>query len=403
MTRAGGVGADPTEHDLAARALTSARAALVLGREARNAFFATLALRLVPVPDRSVPTMATDGRRLLYRPGFVLGLTKEERVGVLVHEVMHCALAHFARRAGRNLDTWNVATDLSINKLLIEAGFILPAGRLVPGEGRFAHFPPGRSAEEYYRLLAEFGVDSSAPPSLGGNSSPDPDPGGCGGVVDPTDWSPATVRQSETRWTVAVAQAEQAAAGRGELPAGLGRMVAAVVHPPVDWRAVLHAFVSSHAKNDYAWSRPNRRYLSHGLYLPGLHSDELGNVVVAVDTSGSIGKEQLGVFAAELTALLGAFDCTATVLCHDTQVRSVRTWTSTDGPLRLDPVGGGGTRHDCVFDWIATSGITPACVVCLTDLDTRFPARPPAVPVLWAKVGDARIDPPFGRVVPIGA
>jgi predicted metal-dependent peptidase len=68
----------------------------------------------------------------------------------------------------------------------------------------------------------------------------------------------------------------------------------------------------------------------------------------------------------------------------------------------LTPIGGGGTDHRCVFDWVAAAAFDPAVVVCLTDLDTRFPDHPPAVPVLWAQVGSTRIDPPFGTVVPIG-
>jgi predicted metal-dependent peptidase len=87
------------------------------------------------------------------------------------------------------------------------------------------------------------------------------------------------------------------------------------------------------------------------------------------------------------------------VLYHDTEVQKVQTWRSADGPLVLDPVGGGGTSHACVFDWLARSGLSPACVVCLTDLDTEFPSGAPDVPVLWAVPGRTSPDPPFGRVV----
>ena len=196
---------------------------------------------------------------------------------------------------------------------------------------------------------------------------------------------------------MAVAQAEQAAKGVGELPAGLGRTVEQIVRPTADWRAVLQAFVSAHARNDYSWSRPNRRFLTQGWYLPGMRSEELGDVVLAVDTSGSVGSRELAVFASEIDAILEAYACTATILYHDTQVQSVQTWDSRDGPLTLGPVGGGGTSHVCVFDWVAQSGLQPACVIALTDLDTQFPATIPDVPVLWAVIGDHSPPPPFGR------
>src|SRR5205823_11675651 len=107
------------------------------------------------------------------------------------------------------------------------------------------------------------------------------------------------------------------------------------------------------------WARPNRRLLARGLYLPRLHSEELGDVLVAVDTSGSVGPAELGVFAAELDALLSAFDCSATILYHDAAVQAVETWTPADGPFALAPLGGGGTDHRCVFEWLDGSGLAP--------------------------------------------
>ena len=93
----------------AAQALAAARVKLILGRDAKSAFFATLVLRLTPEPAWDLDTVATDGRVLQYHPPFVTGLSPDELVGVLAHEVMHCALAHPARRGDRDLrrsGTW---------------------------------------------------------------------------------------------------------------------------------------------------------------------------------------------------------------------------------------------------------------------------------------------------------
>ena len=376
------------------RSLAAARAKLVLGRDAKSAFFACLVLRLKSRVDWSIDTMATDGRVLAYNPTFVTGLSPDELVGVLSHEVMHNALAHATRQGTRDPRRWNIACDLAVNPLLTQAGFTLPKCRLMPGEGRYAHLVPGKSADEYYAALQESDATSEDQETLGGSSSGDP--GACGGVLPTEGHDAAETSEVEAEWAIAVVQAEQAAKGLGELPGGLARQVDRIVRPVADWRAVLHAFVSSHARNDYSWSRPNRRFLSQGLYLPGMRSEELGDVVLAVDTSGSVGAKQLALFASEIDGILSAFDCSATVLYHDTAVQNVQTWQSSDGPLTLDPVGGGGTSHECVFDWLQRSDLRPACVICLTDLDTNFPTRHPDVPVLWAVVGDNRSQPPFG-------
>ncbi len=381
--------------ELAAKAVSGARARFVLGRDARSAFFACLALRLKPVPSWDVPTMATDGRSLEYNPSFVAGLAADELLGVVAHEAMHCALGHHARRGARDLSRWNVACDLAVNGILVGAGFSLPETRLMAGEGAYSGLPPGKAAEAYYGLLPQPPEDQ---PDDG-----DQDPGGCGAVKDPGSGSPAETADQQASWDAAVAQAERAAAARGELPAGLARSVADVLHPPADWRSVLREFVASTARSDYSWSRPNRRFIAQGLYLPGLRSEELGEVVVAVDTSGSVGAAELAVFGGELDALLGAFDCTATIVYHDSAVTHVQEWAPADGPLVLEPKGGGGTSHVPVFEWLDREGKEPACVVCLTDLETEFPDRAPAVPVLWGVVGGNTSTPPFGRAVPVSA
>jgi len=248
--------------EAASRVLGTARSRLILGRDASSAFFATLVLRLQSRPDWETETMATDGRELLYNPEFVNKLGPLLVQGVLAHEVMHNALAHPSRRGPRDPVLWNIACDLAINPILRDAHVALPDGCLMPGEGQFAELPAGKSAEEYYSTLMK-GKDDCGDSE--GNGAGTSDPGGCGQVIDPEQGDPAQVQAIEAEWKVAVAQAQQAAMGRGPLPGGLGRSVEQVLHPPADWRSVLREFVSAHARNDYSWSRPNRRFIAQGL------------------------------------------------------------------------------------------------------------------------------------------
>ena len=59
----------------------------------------------------------------------------------------------------------------------------------------------------------------------------------------------------------------------------------------VDWREVLREFVTTTCVgNDYStWSRPNRRLLGQDIYLPSGISEKVEDLVVAVDTSYSVG------------------------------------------------------------------------------------------------------------------
>lgn len=414
----------------AARAVSAAKTRLVLAKDASSVFFATLALRLDFRPDWTIDTAATDGRRLLYNPDFVLGLSESELLGLLAHEVLHCTGKHFARRAGRDPEDWNIACDLAINPLLIESGFSLPAGGLMPGGPHYEQLAPGSAAEEYFAALQaakqpdpdgdengdgspadgqgdpsgdSTGGDDAQPGESSGGSSGPADPGGCGGVIDPTDEAdgsdgdPAEMQQLDAEWSINIAAAQQAAQRRGTLSAGLARLCGDALAPVVDWKAALREFIARPAKRDYNWKRPNRRHIHRGLYLPSLHSLEIGHIVAAIDTSGSIDEATLTRFASELADIATQGAARITILYHDSEVVKVEEWTPDDGPLTLTPCGGGGTDHRPVFDWIeANSDEPPAVFVGLTDLASCFPTAAPDFPVLWAST-DRRAPHPFGE------
>ena len=393
----------------ALKAVSFARAKLVLGKDAASTFFATLALRLKVQTDWTMPTAWVDGKHLAVNPEWFTSLPLEQQKAVIVHEVMHLAAHHEARRQGREMKRSNLAADLSINGLIEEAGFKLPACRAMPGEGQYAHLPRGKSYEEYYALLEPppepqqpRDPEGGDPPEPGdGEGEGDPDPGGCGGVKDAGDQSQAAAKQSEAEWEVAVAQAQQVAKQRGKLPGGIDRLIAELLNPKPNVADVLREFVNQAAKNDYQWSPPNRRFIHQGLYLPGLRSEELGDVVFSVDCSGSINEAQIIKQGEQIQGVLENYHCRAVIIYHDAAVAGVDYWEPSDGPLVMKPRGGGGTSHRCVFDWIREQGLEPTCMVALTDLYSEFPEEPPNYPVLWAVVGNPSAQAPFGALVQV--
>lgn len=376
----------------AAEKLTKARAGLILDAP----FFGALALRLRVLPDDTCKTAWTDGTTLGYSPAFVDALTLAECKALLAHEVMHCALAHHTRRGARDAKRWNVAADYAENALLREAGFTLPNGCLL--NSAFA----GRSAEEVYGLLP-----APDPGDDNGDDGNGSDPGAMGEVRDAPGGngngpaSPSELAQAEQEWKVATVQAAQAAKAAGRLPGGIARLVSAIVAPRVDWHQALRRFVDQTARNDYSWNRPSRRFAAQGLYLPAPHSEELGPVVVAVDTSGSVDEATLNQFAAEVSGILEEYKTTAHVIYCDTHVSSVEVFTAEDLPLQLKPQGGGGTDFRPPFERVERDTLEPSCFVYLTDLEGySFPDEPP-YPVLWARIGKGGAVPPFGETLDV--
>lgn len=385
----------------AEKCLVRARGRLVLAKDASSAFFANLLFGLEAKPDESTPTACTDGKRIYYNPEFVVGLSSAELQGVLVHEVMHVALCHHTRIRGRDLSRANIAGDLAINHLLDAAGYILPAGVLRAGYGPYGAFPQGKSLDEYYRLLGE--SPPSAGDDSGGDPGPDPDPGQCGGFRTPGDGSESACRSAEAAARQAVSGAAELASRRGDLPGELARLVTEAGTTRVDWQVVLAEYLTRSARSSYSWARPNRRHVARGMYLPGLHSQTLGEVVVALDTSGSISPTQLSEWLAEVRGLLEAFSVEKlTVIWCDAAVHQTAEVSWPD-EVPTSASGGGGTNHRPVFEWIATHcSESPSVLLAFTDCDTVYPEVEPDYPVIWLRSGGWRGgSPPFGQVIDI--
>jgi predicted metal-dependent peptidase len=374
--------------------------------------------------------MATDGRQILFNPEFVHSLQPEELQAVLAHEVLHCALAHHCRRGQRDPQLWNEAADLAINPLLRANGFSLPEGALI--DTAFDNM----SAEEIYarRLQPKQSGDSSSAGESGGSGasqeeqsrqhSPLPEsglqtvsgtqaeeglahrgrPGGFGEVMDATDddGRPASVAErsrQQQEWNIAADQAIRSAKACGREPSSIDRPLTESRQSKQDWRSVLRDFVAARTPCDYRWYPPNRRFVASGLYLPSVEQVGLGTIVIAVDTSGSIGENELTQFAGEISAICDeAQPESIHVIYCDATVQAVQEFGPSE-PVRLEPKGGGGTDFRPVFQWVEEKSIDPACLIYLTDLFCHSYPDPPEYPVLW--VTDSRRTAPFGETLRI--
>ena len=386
-------------------------------------FFGTLLFRLGARPRTSIKTMATNGVSLFFNPDFVDTLNAAELAGVLAHEVMHPALQHHTRRGDRDPQRWNMACDYAINPMLLDAGLTLPKDVLL--DHRFR----GMSAERIYNLIEEqenqdgsseepesqsASADGASSDREDGalvddaNADGDPTapttPGGFGQVLDapePEDGEGESVVEQAREWQIAVEQAENVAKLAGKLPAGITRSLEQSEAAGVDWRELLRRAWSETIPADYSWMPPNRRHIWSGLYLPGIRSEGVGEIAIAVDCSGSVHARQLGLFEAEIRSILaGQRPRLVHVLYFDAEVHKVETYQAGQ-PVTLTPVGGGGTDFRPCFRWLEERRIVPQTLVFLTDLCGTFPNDMPPYPVLWAST-ETR-PAPFGQVIPMEA
>ncbi len=427
--------------------LTAARTRLILDKP----FLGALVLRLPMVAAKSdwCPTTATDARTFYYNPEYIDGLSPGETQFILSHEALHCALSHFARRAHRVKHRWDLACDFAVNPLLLEDGLSPPAEALVYPE--YA----GMTAEEIYPLLEDTdqmetldqhvydqeqqsGGSGRQPPSdaaeQSGQGGGDPEPkeepadaADAGGTweersPDPSRGSrpeagadadagarqsgddlasappPLTEQEKDTlqvQWQQRLAGAAQQAMQAGKLGGNLARMVDHLLQPQLPWRMLLARYMTASARDDFSYMRPSRR--EGDAILPSLRSSQI-DLVVAVDTSGSIKPGEIAEFLSEVDAIKGQLRARVALLPCDYRLADGAPWIYEpweDMPLPESVTGGGGTDFRPVFQWADEQGVRPDLLVYFTDAAGEFPRSEPNFPVIWLVKG--RESTPWGQ------
>lgn len=381
--------------------LTKAKIQLILN----HPFFATLLYSMKMIEDKDVPTACTNGKEIRYNAAFVDGLTVDETIGLICHEILHVANFHHTRREGRDAENWNSATDYAINQMLVDSGLTLPKGGLIDKQYK------DLSAEQIYTKLPapkpkeqpgnEPGKQPENNPQGEPDQQPTPDPGKCGAVKDSPAQTEGEKQEQEAKIKQTVAQAIQQAKRAGKLPGHLQRMAEEILEPKVNWKETLARFITDTARNDYSFKKPNPRFIQSGFYLPSLYNEEPGNIVFIVDTSGSIDEDLFKQFAGEIQDVCSEMKATLTVIYVDTEVNGVQE-IEPDEKVKLIAMGGGGTRFSPGFDYIDEQGLSPKAIVYMTDgYCSEYPETTPDTPTLWAVYNNKHFRPPFGEVISI--
>jgi predicted metal-dependent peptidase len=344
-------------------------------------------------------TAYTDGVNKRYSREFISKLSDAELRGLVLHENLHVALKHiqrFKKEFKAEPMLINASADYVVNDIILnlnDRSFLtLPEDRLYDAKYR------NWSVREVYEDLKKQRQDNNTP--QGGNEYKTLDDHDFESSKDMTE---AEAKELSGKIDKALREGGILA---GRMGAKIPRTIQELLEPKVDWREVLREFVTSaiRGSDEYTWRRFNKRLMANDIYMPSMENESIGELVVAIDTSGSIDGVALTEFASELASICSV--CTPSkvrVLWWDTEVHGEQVFSPEDyNNLKdiLKPQGGGGTMVSCVSDYINTKKINSEAVIVFTDgyleSDIKWNI---SVPTLWLVTQAKDFTPPSGKVV----
>lgn len=414
----------------------------------KEPFWGYLAMHLKPIEDKDkklpFKSMGVDkDGNLYYSSEFVDGLTDSQLLGAILHELCHVSFGHINRKSGYNKMVYNLAADIVTNDILISNDFDLPEGGLEPLNHKIEFTAAGgkkiviedidnKTMEgiyaELYKQMPKIDWSGGGLGKKNGNENEDKEGKGKGkgsgdkkkdkkgkgsgkkkrkyGFDSHFEEGGGKDRNGKNKgkdWNQILSDAAAIAQDRGDLPAGVGRYIEARLYSTMDWKTLLQKYITREIPTDSTWSRPNKKSIAVGGYLPDVVKEKV-DVIVAFDVSGSIDDELASEFLGECIGIAKSFEAVKmTILVHDVEVQQVIPVNNgnLDKIKKLEMKGGGGTSHKYVYDWIKKNKPDSKVLINFTDGYTEFPDEPDTLKSLWvlSPHGCNESEIPFGQAV----
>lgn len=383
--------------------LITARVGLLL----KAPFFGNMATRM-KIIDASdwCPTAATNGRNFYYNKDFVSKLSVKKLEFLFGHEILHCVFDHFGRVGSRDRQLSNIAQDFAVNQILVDERI---GEKITEVQICYDHKYRGMAWEEIYDILYEKADKISMEDllkqlgdTLDEHINEDGDAPGKEGKDGKPRMTKAEAQAIKDEIKEAMIQSA-AAAGAGKTPAGIMRMIKDMTEPKMNWREIVNQEIQSIIRNDYSFTRPNRKSMHSGAILPGMKEATTIDIGISIDMSGSIGQEDATVFLSEVKGIVDQYeDFKINLWCFDTEIYNHKeiTHDNSHDLLEYEPQGGGGTMFEANWEFMKENGIEPKKFIMFTD---GYPCGewgdPDYCDTIFIVKGNTDAEAPFGQTI----
>lgn len=355
--------------------------------------------------DDEIDTACTNGVDVRYGREFVDRLNDKQLAFLILHETMHKAYRHLVVWESlhkKNAQIANAACDYVINLQIQDYDPHHEVTEMpVDDKGQVMGL-----IDEKYRGMDSAQVFKIIYEENGG--------GGAGGQgFDEHDWEGAKEASPEEKEQVAKeieSALRQGSILAGKMGGNVSREIQDLLTPKVDWKEALRDFVktTTQGKDQTTWKRLHKRYIGMDIIMPSSYDEKVGSIVVGIDTSGSIGTEELSQFLGEVKSICDEVSPEKIDLLYwDTHVAGHETYQGSELCNLVETTqakGGGGTNPDCVPTYMKKEDLKPECVIMLTDgylSSDKSNWSSVTAPTMWCIKGNARFnaDSVVGKIV----
>jgi len=364
----------------------------------RHPFFGNMATRLkIQEAEEWCNTAATDGRSIYFNRKFFEPLSTKQIEFVIAHEILHNVFDHMTRREGRDPAIFNIACDYTVNGQIVRDGI---GDHNIDGIKIFHDAKYyGMGAEEIYDKIFDE-MDEQQLNQLGQLLDDHIDWGKEGKDGRP-QYSKDELKKIRDEIREATIQAANAA-GTGNTPASVQRMIKEFTEPKMNWREILRQQIQSVIRSDFTFMRPNRKGWHMSAILPGTNVEETIDICVSIDMSGSISDAQAKDFLSEIKGIMEEYrEFNIKIWCFDTKVYNEQSFDgyNIEEFDEYEPMGGGGTDFDANWNYMKEHDIVPKKFIMFTD---GYPwdswGDPDYCDTVFVIHGNDKIVPPFGEV-----
>jgi predicted metal-dependent peptidase len=408
-----------------------------------NCFYGYILMNLELIEDIRIPTACTNGKYIKFNPEFTKQYNDKQLRTLLMHEADHIIYNHHTRRQDRNSLTWNEAGDYVINYDLIynEHFDMIPSILL---DTKFKDM----STEQVYSIIEkekqnEQNKNNSSDSESNSNESSEGIKDDCnnsnsnstdsnndrnGGEDEQGDSNNdnisdsnddifddaksdikeytslgevedlkegESIQEEEERVREMINEAIIHAEKAGQLSGDMKRKFTELIKPKVPWERIIDKWMQEKFNNDFNFCNRDSRILDY--FFPSLESEELGLIIIAIDTSGSINQNLLNRFISEINSLRKKYSFATLLIQCDAKIQFEKKFLKTQ-EIKFEIMGYGGTDYTPVFKRVEELRENSIGLVYFTDLECYDFGEKPKYDVLWItdnKHGKA----PFGKVV----